>query len=423
VLLAFLLPAVGGALVVLPRAPAGALPRGTLPALLALVAAAGLGLVLGAPAWALLAVAGGWALLARLLGGAPRDPERLLLRGLAAGGVFALVLVYGLAPGYLYRLGGNGSTLPPVQVTLDGPPPRGFTSETSVPLAVTVRNAGWSALGGNGAGPLHVGVRYLVTPERGTARVLDGVTVPVPGSLRPGETRTVTLPVRPPHWLHDAYLTWRLELADGRAAPLASGSHPGFRFINHGHRRLALDPENQLSALAARARAFARDTSAPPAPREARAGTPLGGVLGDVLDTLFFSPLYGEAAPGARGTPLRAGRPVLPALLHQYGLIGLGLGLWALLSLLRRAQDCAAQGDPGWRLLPITLALLAVAALFSAAPASYHALWAFFLLAGFLEGRFARMHPGSRPEPAPRRSWRLRIPLPGRSRAPRRPYA
>lgn len=418
VLLMFLLPAVGGPLLTLLRAPGVGGDAGRRWVLPALIAGAGVGLVAGAPAWALLLAAAGWLLLHRLLGRPQRDPERLVLRALAAGGAFAMVLVYGLEPGYLHRWGGSESGLPPVQVTLPEAPPRGLTSDGATALSVTVRNAGWSRIGGNGAGPLYLGVRYMVTPQRGSTRAFDGPTVPVPGALAPGQSRTVEVPVRPPHWIRDAYLTWRLELGDGRSAPLAQGSHPGFRFINHGHRRLAHDPENQLTVLAARARAFARET-VPPSAAEPSAHS-VFMVAGDVLDTLFFSPLWGEDEPSSAGVPLSTRRPLLPALLHQYGLIGLALAAWVLWRLFHRAALCGQRGEPGWLLLPISLVLLAAAGLFTPALGSYHGVWAFFLLAGFLEGRYARAYPWPRLRLAPPVPWRLRLPRLRRRRAPRR---
>lgn len=418
VLLMFLLPVVGAPLLAALRDPrAGRLLRG----LLTLSAAAGVGLVAGGPWWALLLAAAGWALLYRLLGRAPRDPERLALRGIAAAGLFALVLVFGLEPGYLHRLGGNETGLPPVRVALDGPPPRGLSSEAPTALAVTVRNTGWSAIGGNGAGPLHLGVRYLVTPQRGPTRAVPGESVPLPGTLAPGEARTMRVTVRPPHWVSGGYLSWRLTLPDGREVPLAHGSQTGFRFTNAAFRRLGLDGENQLSALAARARAFRRDTVEPPAPGPALNSA--GAVVGDVLDTLFFSPLWGEREPVSRGRPLSPARPVLPSLLHQYGLIGLALALWCAWRLLQRSIACAERGEPVWLLLPVTVLLLGAAALLSPAPGTYHAHWAFFLLAGFLEGRYARKFPWPSLRLAPRRPWRLRLPLRRHRTVPRRVHA
>jgi hypothetical protein len=391
----------------------------------ALGAAAGLAMLAGAPLWALLLAALGWVLLARLLGPARRDPQRLLLRGLAAGGLFALLVVYGLEPGYLHRLWGSATALPPVRVTLPEPAPRQLSSERALPLAVQVRNTGWSRLGSNSGGPLRVGLEYLVTPERGTTREVEGPWVALPGALGPGEARTLRVPVRLPPWVKDGYLTWRLALSDGSAVPLARGSLPGFRFSNAGYRRLALDADNQLSSLAERARAFQREAQLPtPATPDAHSA---GMVLGDVLDTVFFSPLWGEREPRAEGSAFTQQRPFLPSLLHQYGLIGLALAGWAAWRLLQRALACAAPGQRGWQLLPLALVLLAAAGLFTPVLGSYHSHWAFFLLAGFLEGRYARRFPWPSFRLAPRRfpwpPWRLRLPLPWRMGAPQGSHA
>jgi hypothetical protein len=120
-------------------------------------------------------------------------------------------------------------------------------------------------------------------------------------------------------------------------------------------------------------------------------------------------------------------RPLLPSLLHQYGLIGLGLALWFAWRLLQRSIVCAERGELGWQLLPLSLALLALAGLFTPALGSYHTHWAFFLLAGFLEGRYARKYPWPTLRVAPRRPWlqlrSLHLPLPWRMGAPRRRHA
>jgi hypothetical protein len=396
--------------------------RWTLPAL---GAGAGLGLVAGAPLWGLMLVCVGWALLYRLLGDARRDPQRLLLRALAAGGVFALVLVYGLEPGYLHRLWGGEGALPPLRVTLPQPAPRSLSSEAPALLAVTVRNTGWSPLGSGAQGPLQIGLRYLVTPERGSTRTVESEDLVQVGALAPGETRALLLPVRLPHWVRDGYLTWRPQLADGSLVPLAGGSLPGFRFSNIGYRRLGLDADNQLSSLAARARSFQRE--ARPPERRAPDAHSAAAVLGDVLDTVFFSPLWGEREPGPPGSAFTVQRPLLPSLLHQYGLIGLGLALWFAWRLLQRSIVCAERGELGWQLLPLSLALLALAGLFTPALGSYHTHWAFFLLAGFLEGRYARKYPWPTLRVAPRRPWlqlrSLHLPLPWRMGAPRRRHA
>jgi len=415
-LLLFLLPAVGGTLIALLRAAGRR--RWALPAL---GAVAGLALVAGGPLWVLLLAALGWYLLYRALGPYRGDPQRLLVRGLAACGLFAVVLVYGLEPGYLHRLGGNEAALPPVRVTLTETSPRTLSSEAATALEVTVRNTGWSALGGGASGPLTLGLRYLVTPQRGTTRTVDGDVERVVGTLAPGEARTVRVPVRLPPWVRGGYLTWHPHLANGSAVPLAARAPPGFRFINIGYRRLGLDPENQLTALAARARAFQAETRpAPPAEPDTNA---VGMVVGDVLDTLFFSPLWGERELTGANRPFTRQRPLLLSLLHRYGLIGFALALWVAWRLLQRTLGCAERGDPAWMLMPLALVLLAAAGLFTPALGSYHSDWSFFLLSGFLEGRYARRFPWPSLRLAPRRPWRWRLPLPGRMGAPRRRHA
>jgi hypothetical protein len=410
-LLLILLPALAAPLAGTLRDRRGGTASWALPALVALAA---LGLVAGAPLWAVLLAALGWELLRRTLRAGQRDPrrdpQRLLLRGLAAGGLFVLVLVYGLEPGYLHRLWGNESALPPLRVTLAEPAPRRLSSDAPTLLRIALRNTGWSPIGGAGAQGLELHLSYLVTPERGTTRTVAGPRVPVGTTLAPGAARTVPVLLRVPHWVRDGYLTWHAQLADGSAVSLARRSLPGFRFSNSAYRRLGLDAENQLSSLAQRARAFQAEAQvAPGALPDAHAP---GMVLGDVLDTLFFSPLWGEPEPGHAGAALSARRPFLPALLHQYGLIGLALALWVGARLLQRAAACADRGDPGWRLLPLALVLLFAAGLFTPVLSSYHSHWAVFVLAGFLEGRYARKYPWPklRLPPRPLGSLRLRLP-------------
>lgn len=416
-LLVFLLAPVGGLLVAALAKPGGGLRRWALPGL---GAGAGLALVAGAPLWALLLVAAGWLFLRRRLSPATRDPQRLMLRGLAAGALFAVLVVYGLEPGYVNWLWGDENALPPVRVSLAGPPPRGLTSEQATQVPILVRNAGWSRLGSTGS-PLRLGLRFLLTPERGPARVLDGPQVRLPGPLAPGATRTLEVAVRIPPWVKGGYLTWRVTLGGGMLVPLAHHSAPGFRFANLTYHRLELDHDNLLSALAERARAYESETHAPPV------ATPVmdsaGMIAGDVLDTLFFSPLWGEPEPSGQALPFSSHRPLLPSLLHQYGLVGLGLALWVLWRLLRRAAICAERNDPGWLLLPLALVLLVGAGVFTPALGSYHSDWALFLLAGFLEGRTARKFPGLALRGAPRWVWRLPLWPSRRMGAPRRRLA
>lgn len=410
VFLLFLLPVVAGPLVQAMREPRTLRRR---PLLVGLCAAAGFGWVAGASLWAGLVVLLGMALLTRVLSPRRWDGDRLLLGGLAFGFLLAVVFVYGLAPGYLGRLISGGAPPAPLRVILADPAPRALSSLETTSLRVSLLNTGWQSVGRNGEGPLTIAARLMVTPQRGLTRAYDAQRVTVPAGIAPGQTRTAWLHLRLPHWVKEGYLAWRIEDSRGRSLPLAKGSHPGFRFVNAGFRRLSHDPENRLSPLAERARAYRRETYPPIQPTVDSNGAER--IVGEVLDTLFFSPLWGEAPSGSAGvSPLAAGRPFLPALFHRYGLIGVLLAGWFGWRLFDRAIRSANRASPAWQLVPVALLLLGTAALFSAAPGSYHALWAFFLLSGYVEGRHARTSSRIATESAPGRSRRFPFPRPWR---------
>ncbi len=350
-----------------------------------------LGLLAGAALWVWLLLALAWLLLLRLHPPGASGANRLLVRGTAFGLVFLAVSVYGLEPGYL-RGPAAGAVTPTARLALPEAPPRSLTSAASRAVPVRVHNTGWNTLGGEGGAALRLGARILITPERGDTRIYDLGTVPVPGRLAPGDARQVVLSLQPPHWLREGYLAWYLVQGENAPVRLDDASQQGFRFVNTAFRRIAHDPENRLSVLAQRARAFAAEAEA--RPDRAPPAHTWSLVLGDVLDTVFFSPLWGEVEPAAAGhAPFGTPRPFLPALLHQYGLIGLALALWFAWRLLTRALAIAQGGGPAWQLLPLALLLLFAAALFTPVVGSYHGHWAFILLAGFLEGRYAQRHP------------------------------
>ena len=103
--------------------------------------------------------------------------------------------------------------------------------------------------------------------------------------------------------------------------------------------------------------------------------------------------------------------------------IGLGLALWFAWRLFQHTLAISERGDPTWMLVTLSLGLLSVAGLFTSALGSYYSHWALFLLAGFVEGRYARRFPWPTLRLAPHRGWRLRLPLPWRMGAPRRSHA
>jgi hypothetical protein len=314
------------------------------------------------------------------------------------------VLFYALFPAYL----GLWFSLaqPPwghARIEPVGPTPRALSSERAVVFLLDVTNAGAFPLPRGAA----VVPRLLVTPGRGSLRAHDLPPTPLPHSLGGRETVQVAVPVRLPSWAQEGFLSWQVQSADGRHASLTEDSALGLRFVNADYRSLADTRENLLSALAGRARAFRRETFVPetlgPAPASAEK------VLGDVLDTLIFSPLWGEAKTATvRGQAFPANRPFLPHLFAEYGLI-------ALLLLLRLGWRAAGRAEllglrttkPGarlaWPLVPAALGFLGLLALFSPALGTFHGQWGLFLLVGFMEGRHDRLVP---PKPAAR--WPVR---------------
>jgi hypothetical protein len=365
--------------------------------LLAMAGAAAVAVLAGATLWRLLVLALGLVLLHQALAPAGRQPVWRLVRGPAAFLAFSAVMLYGLVPGYLSGLSSERGGGPLVRIALEEAAPRRLSSEQGTALALRVVNLGWNALGPDDGRPVRVGVRVLITPDSGKARIYTGEAVPLPGTLAPGEARTLRLVVRLPPWLREGYLTWRAEDGRGRPIALARSSDPGFRFTNLGYRRLEQDSDNRLSALLRRALDYQAQTKPVEPPQPDPNGTFM--MMGDVVDTLFFSPLWGEPGPRPEHPyPFGLARPAFIQLLHEYGLIGLALAALFLWRLRVRALDVAradarSGGGLGWRLVPLSLALLFVMGWFSPVLGTYHGLWALFLLAGWVEGRHARLFP------------------------------
>lgn len=405
-----------------------------------LAGAAGIGLVAGGGLWSLLLVALGLAGIAwNGPFGSGRD-ARHAVRGLIFFMAFAMVFVYGLAPGYLSRLVSGVSTQGAMRITLAGQPGRILSSTRDTLFSLRLANTGWSELGGGGAQVLWLGARLTITPERGLSRTHDLKAVEIPGPIEAGETIVVEIPLRLPHWVKEGYLSWWLKDSTGnydnqagQTLEWAEGSDSGFRFLNGEYRRLTRETENRLSSLAERARAY-RDRTRPTGGARPNPDSAVM-ILGDLLDTLFFSPLWGEPGgdehgggnqrgnePG--GPPFAASRPMALALFHRYGLLGLLLAGWVLWRLVNRtlrvAQRLGSAGGAGWRLAPLSIALLGVAGLFLPDLGSYHGHWALFLLAGWMEGRHARLYPAHVPGERFGGRMRFRLRLPWRAGTSRR---
>ena len=387
--------------------------------------AAGLGLVAGGGLWSLLLVVLGLAGIARggpfgrVSGISGRQDARHFIRGLIFFMAFAMLFVYGLAPGYLSRLVSGVSTPAPMRITVEGHASKILSSTGDARYTLRLANTGWGDLGGGGGQALRLGARLTVTPELGLSRTLDLKAVEIPGPIEPGETILMEIPLRLPHWVKEGYLTWWLKDSTdnngGKPIGLAEGSDPGFRFLNGDYRRLTRETENRLSSLADRARAY-RDQTRPTGSTRPNPDNAVM-ILGDLLDTLFFSPLWGERGGQEQGSPpFATSRPAVLVLFHRYGLLGMLLAGWALWRLAKRALAVAQRlenaGGAGWRLAPLSIVLLGVAGLFLPDLGSYHAHWAFFLLAGWMEGRHARLFPANIPGERSRRRMRFRLRLP-----------
>ena len=360
--------------------------------LTALVAGSALALLAGATAGVLvlaaLALAG---LVQRLRPFRVPQDQRLLRYGLAILAIGA-VLVYGLFPAYL----GLGTATPgTLRVVMEGAPPEALSSERETPLRVRVVNAGRITLFGQSAPPVRLRVRVLITPERGTTRTYDGEGANLTGPLHPGDALPLTVAVRLPPWVKEGFLAWRVEGGEAAGIGLAADSDFGFRFTNPDFRPLTGEEDNLLSALAQRARDFQQKTFPPPL----RGGNPHGWekIVGDILDTLFFSPAWGALGPPpGEVTPFSSPRPFWGQLLQGYGLIGVALALWFALDLTRRAARIARHSlrtfeKVFWRLLPLSAWLLALSGIISPQLGSFHAAWGLFLLAVFVSGRHDRL--------------------------------
>ena len=201
--------------------------------------------------------------------------------------------------------------------------------------------------------------------------------------------------VRLPPWVKEGFLAWRVEGGEAAGIGLAADSDFGFRFTNPDFRPLTGEEDNLLSALAQRARDFQQKTFPPPP----RGGNPHGWekIVGDILDTLFFSPAWGAMGPPpGEVTPFSSPRPFWGQLFQGYGLIGVALALWFALDLTRRAARIARHSlrtfeKVLWRWLPLSAWLLALSGLISPQLGSFHSVWGLFLLSGFVSGRHDRL--------------------------------
>jgi hypothetical protein len=394
------------AILVLARHQTHALPRQRV--FTALAAALGLALLAGGGTWLVPAGLVLWLGLYRTLvpWGDPRDAALLKRMGLWM--LVAPVLFYALFPRYL----GQWTSLSPapggrVRIEQAASSARVLSSERATVFALRVSNTGAFPL----SSPVLVFPRVLVTPARGPIRAADLEPLQLARALRAGDSVQLNVPVRVPPWVETGFLTWHVRYGNGTLAAQSEASAQGRRVVNADHRALGEGRENLLSALAQRARDFQSETFVPvpgqPAPVNAEK------VLGDVLDTLLFSPLWGEAkgdggaaigekrgegGDGGDWRPFPANRPFITDLFAEFGLIGLaGLVYLGWLLVLRADALGSRTSKPGarlaWSLVPPSLAILAMVGLFSPALGTFHGQWGLFLLFGFVEGRYHRLFP------------------------------
>lgn len=386
-----LLPPVGGAFLESWRAG----PRGPAQWLLTLVVAgAGLGLLAGMRWWGFLILALGLLLLGQALAADSQPADRLLLRGLVFFTVFSSIALYGTMSGY-----GTALLFPPGSARTLGvrhslPSPVVLSSEAEVTETVQAVNTGSVALSASPERPLRLQALALFTPRSGgESRMAPAGEGSISRDLAPGEATDVTVRLRVPAWMNQGYLSWSAEDETGRSIGLAEGMHQGFRFVNGDYTPLSEGGDDALSALAARARVPALALPAG-GPRRSL----VEPVLSDAFDTLFFSPLWGQAGPSRPpGQVFDPARPFLLQVLYQYGLIGLGLVGWFLIDLMRRAVQLGfgrrTLAGLGWRLVPVSVPLLALLGLLSGEWGRFHSWWGCVLLGGYVQGVHARVFP------------------------------
>jgi hypothetical protein len=415
--LVFLLPPVGGAFVESWREGAGGAQHWVLTAV---VAAAGLGLLAGMRWWGFIVLALGLVLLAQALAPDRRPADGLLLRGLAFFTVFAPLALYGLVPGYGTALLFQPGSARALGVRHSLPNPAVLSSERAVPVPVQVVNAGTVALRASPQRPLRLRAVVLFTPRSGgESRMAEAGEARLTAELAPGAAAEAIVAVQVPPWIRQGYLSWAAEDDAGRPIGLAEGLHQGFRFVNADFTSLDDGGDNTLAALAARARAAAAPGMAVPTGGARR--SLLEPVLGDALDSLFFSPVWGQAGSARlAGQVFDPARPFFLQVLHQYGLTGLGLLAWFFSATLRRAVQLGFGRRGGaalpWRLVPVAVLLWAAMTLLSGEPARFHSWWGCVLLGAFVQGVHERVVPPRAPLGPPR--W-LAGPLRGSGRAVR----
>ena len=328
--------------------------------------------------------------------------DGFLLKGVALLVLTGGVWVYGLLPGYL-------NYLPLVQTVVDSG--REVKLETIEAQQVLIANRGRPLkvqLQLTNSGRLHLG-NAVEPPPRIFGQVL--VEAPLAAGQKPqlvtlepssletplaaGETRKVQVQLRLPAWAQRGYVEFLMESGDGGKVQLTEDSSASLGFVFPLGVEQAGDQlrrENDLSAIAARARQPFRQGE--PWMMNPQTDVSWKTLVGNTLDTLFFAPIVGDG--GLKSIqPLNGRGPFLFNMFWRYGLVGLLLMLWTPLLLLSYVLPAVRGGsDEGALsalLVGVSLVMLTVAGLFSAAVGSYHMLWAASLQLGYMQGRVAQL--------------------------------
>lgn len=362
--------------------------------LIIMVLLAGLGVIAGSGPLELVVVFLGLVLLGGVLKSSGDAGAGLLVNGSVFGFLLAMVFVYGVAPEYIDRVMLKDPNQAPLRLTLTEPLPERLYSRKSTTVEFKLLNTGWRRIGTDGENPFQIVVRVLIAPQQGPLRYHDLARAPLALTLAPGESGTASLTLRLPTWFQEGFLFWRLENLAGQPYRQKEDSDSGQRVINDDYHDLEFDRENRLSILTQRSRVFQAETR--PIKTQTPSKLKFTAVIGSVLDTLFFSPLWGLESPlESKMNPFSPNRPFWPDLFRRYGFLGLMLAVWFGWRMFSHAAFIADRTTGltrlGWRMFAISGALVAVIGLFSPALGTYHAHWALFLLAGFVEGAYARV--------------------------------
>ncbi|MCZ6558875.1 MAG: hypothetical protein O7A69_14050 [SAR324 cluster bacterium] len=359
--------------------------------LILLVAASGIALLAGARLWMMLLMVLASAGVLWRLAPLALPVDLRLLQVLALVGAVGVLLLYGLFPGYLGMAarGVTGGGL--LKITYFEAPPAALSSDRETVLRLRLSNAGLVTLLGDPEQPVWLRARLLFTPNRGETRAFDLNRVRLEGRLPPGKSMELEMPLRLPHWSREGYMAWRLEGGERQALRFAEDSKLGFRFVNGNYRNFSQEKGNFLSALAQRARQVGQGSFVPKS--SSRSAREKGSLLGRILDTLFFSPLWGLApANGGSRVAFSSSVPFWMQLFQEFGAIGLLLAAAIGFTIVRRAERIASRslrfGDRIlWRLVPLTGVLVLLTGIFSPVLGSFHTIWGLCLLFGFIEGK------------------------------------